>query len=779
MTKVIILILFPFILISDTVTVNVARDDGKSFSTIHIRANNAIQCKKFVNNNFKDEVECSFDNSVEHQIKNIENLYFKINASSNKFSVVSKYKAKLYAMPDNFISTDKVLVEESGSYKHWIVLGYQEELDLFSENQNIDLNFPIEFKKNKTPIVGALDLDEVPLPINKNAKTFARLKTAFKNKNYDLAVGYVDKLMNDDDKTFYNDAKLYKIRILNALILQDDLSVDPEELIINAEEWLKENPSEIDIPEVLYTMSNAYLFRGRMSKAEGVIDLLESEYENNYFTDKAKLNYAQNLLDKKKYIEAKSQFEKIFYNTSHIEIASAAAAKLARINLDNKKVKIAQEFYTKVLNANKKYIDEHIIDSYQFAKDFADLNDTNTSLHVASVFSSEEIDKYLDREELEKNIAYWYENHNRDLAIQLYQKYLEKYQNGTFRDFVQKRLDMLLLDVIDGNSTIKLNYYDELLQKYPDRTIQQKAILKKAELLVADKRYDEILEMKDILKEYGGESFLSQVAEVKTKQALSQTDCSIAMSLVNEYNLSIESFDQQKLFDCMMRTSRYKEANALCDKELKSSLLSDNLPWLYNKTKALNMLEKYQDAIKSAHDVEKISALLNNTQYKDILYEKAKAYYFTRNENGNQFLDTVVNIEKVFLDDIRNLDLFDRVVRFAKERRDDMMTLQYTKKMIDFQEKYQIDTYSPRVDIDYISALKNMGKYQEALDAVLKLLYKNLTDQQKANVLYLAGEISLKLNKTEEAKEFFIKCGKIVEDNAWQKLCSESLFIIE
>ncbi|MMZ67335.1 hypothetical protein D1872_299140 [compost metagenome] len=107
-----------------------------------------------------------------------------------------------------------------------------------------------------------------------------------------------------------------------------------------------------------------------------------------------------------------------------------------------------------------------------------------------------------------------------------------------------------------------------------------------------------------------------------------------------------------------------------------------------------------------------------------------------------------------------------------------MLEVNYAKKVIDLKKRYKVKAYSPKIEILYAHGLQKIGKYKKALSVVLDLLNKPLTDAQKAEVLYLAGELSLALGKQKEAVEFYTKCGEIVKDSAWQKLCAENLEIL-
>jgi tetratricopeptide (TPR) repeat protein len=76
--------------------------------------------------------------------------------------------------------------------------------------------------------------------------------------------------------------------------------------------------------------------------------------------------------------------------------------------------------------------------------------------------------------------------------------------------------------------------------------------------------------------------------------------------------------------------------------------------------------------------------------------------------------------------------------------------------------------------------LRRSSRYKKALSYFADALLDNsLDDRQKAQLLYLAGDISLKLNNKEQAREFFIKCGVDIKSGIWQKLCADSLRLLD
>ena len=116
---------------------------------------------------------------------------------------------------------------------------------------------------------------------------------------------------------------------------------------------------------------------------------------------------------------------------------------------------------------------------------------------------------------------------------------------------------------------------------------------------------------------------------------------------------------------------------------------------------------------------------------------------------------------------------------YAKKTGNNSLIILYAKKMIKLKEDHKVSTYSPKIELDLIEALREEGKFKSALSQDLKLLYKKLNDTQRAHVLYLAGYLSEKLKKINEAKEFYTKCGLIVESSAWVELCSENFMLLD
>jgi tetratricopeptide (TPR) repeat protein len=314
--------------------------------------------------------------------------------------------------------------------------------------------------------------------------------------------------------------------------------------------------------------------------------------------------------------------------------------------------------------------------------------------------------------------------------------------------------------------------------KYPNDSVYKKALLEKARTYVKNKKFRELFEIKDLLEANGGKDILKSAAKKMVENDLKNDRCKSAIYMSQEYNVTIAENNQKKFFECLSRLGKYKQALAISKSYVDHKDLSIKLYWLYQTLQMYSKLGNSIKVLELSEDIEKLSGLLKIDNYNDIAYNKVEAYFDLRS-NDELMLQEVKKVEKLFPNDIKNIDLFSKVVRYAKKNKNDTTIAIYTKKIIDLQERYKLNDYSPLVELDYINALKRLKQYDKALKEDLKLLYVKLTDKQKANVLYVAGELSLKLDKIVEAREFFTKCGEIVDDSAWQGLCAESLKLLQ
>lgn len=781
MKNIIYLILVSFHLYGASLTINEAKDHNISYTIMHIKNDLPFVCEMKMQDDFSNKVICTFSTDLQKNI-NTSNRHFQVQSNKNQLVITPLKKVDIAPVQKDYV-TDNILKSNTNvNQPHWLIIGYEGQTPLLQQQlQEPGLDFDVVFKDYGYPFIGTLDLDGLPIVQNDDAKSMVRIREAYEEGRYENVLQLVDNLLERGNNDYNEEAKLYRIRAEDKIAWQsgDSPKIDTEQMSENCTEWISENPSSKHLPEVLMYLSKIYYKLGRVNKADEYTQILTDTFPNDEHTYLAQIYQADRIFEsRKRRKEALGLYEDVLYNTKDLNVASMAASKLTDKYLTINDINAASEFYNKILEANEPYIIDHADDAYAFAKRFADEKAYDMAIKIVGTLLSHKRDDD-DHDTMRKDIAYWYElSGNKEAAFGLYKQYLDDFPRGKFRDFIQKRLDKLLLDVDETNRTKKMQNIEKILKEYPSDPVYQKALIEKAVMLIEDNDFKTLFEMEQLLKENNGSKFLQYGASKKIIQDLNAGACKEAIYLYNEYNATVPDTLDVQLYDCLMRVAEYKKALTVTEKNLATDDLEKKAAWMYREIKVQSKLDNNKKLILIAQDLEKLSKILKTDRYDDIVYEKAEAYYNLQNYD-DLMLEEVRKIEKNFADNIRNIDLYNKVLRYAKSQNNDLLTAEYAQKIITLQKLHKIDDYSPNVELDRVNALKRLGEYDKALKDDLELLYMELNDTQKANVLYLAGELSLKLGQKSEAREFLLKCGEIVEDNAWQRLCAQSLKLLE
>ncbi len=780
MRNLIYLILFTINCYSASLTLNIAKDDNIDFSILHIKDDKKFLCEIKMREDFKDIVVCTFMQNINPPISRSDRD-FKIDSNKNILNIIPTNKMMLQSLQDDFIVTNIIKSDVKSMHKHWIVVGYKDEMKLFKTNDKNGINFDIVFQNKELPHVGSLDLDAQPITQKNDAVSMSRIRKAYEEKRYSRVLKLADDMSEDKKSTFSKEAKLYKLRALDALAWEngEQEDIDTDELLDVATSWISENPSSIHLSEVLMYIAKTYYKLGYVNKGDEYSNILKEEFYDSRYTKLAQLYKADRIYkNRKRRVEAINIYKDVLYNTKDLMIASAAASKISEKYLDANKIDLAYKFYKKVVDANEKYLLENRTKSYEFAKRFAKEGKFDLAIEIIAILLSDK-DENFQTDEMQKDLAYWYElRGDKETSYWLYREYLNSYKSGRYVEFVKNRIDKILLDIDEQNSSKKMKNINNILSKYPNEPIYKKALIEKAKILINEKKYDQLFAIEGELKKIGAQKYLQYGADKKIVQDLNSDNCKDAIYLREEYNATTPQKLEVKLFECLMRFNKYNEALNLTQKYQNEKDLKIKLDWMYKSAKAHSKLDHNKRVILLGEDIEKLSKVVKTRKYDDIVYLKAEAYYNLQ-EYDEMMLKEVKQAQKLFPFDIRNIDLFMKVVRYAKKRKIDLLIVDYAQKIIELQKRHKIEDYSPNIELDYINALKRLKQYEKALKEDLKLLFVKLTDLQKANVLYIAGELSLKTDKPKEAKEFFMKCGEIVEDSLWQRLCAQSLELLD
>ncbi len=748
-------------------------EQGQSVDIYHLVDTQPISCHEEIAEGFTKRFVCLLSTPVKLDLSIRNDTYFRIYFRENR--VIFEAKAYARLLPTDTDLIDKSLIIPPERYLHWTIVGSKKRPDIFTKRQRKKFNFPLRYQKSDPPFVGALDLNGEPVLHNKGAVLLEQIKKLYKEKKYQQVIKLIDSYRSHASGTFSAEIGIYRLRALSALAKKER---DNYRLLLEyAKEWLEEFPSNRHVPEVYMYIIQSYLGRGRLKRGEKYLNLLKSGFAQDKYTQRSELIYADTIYkSKKRRNEALSIYKKVLFSAKDLVTASMAAMRIARTYLDFKEPEKAKKHIEKVLKGNPSYITEHPKISYTLANRFANQEHYEIALKIVDLIEPGN-DKQL-AEELIKNRGYWLEmSGEREKAIDVYNQYLKKYRNGHYSTFVKKHLDALMIMQNDVNQTQKLKFLDQLMDKYQDDDIIARALEEKVKILYSLHRYKEIVAMQEKLKRYKLSHWVKKSAAALVVESLKSEECETAVTLIEDHNVTVERKYDEKLFTCYLKSGKFEQAKKILDENLETEDLKKKLRWLYLAVKYYKSRDENKKVILAGNDILKLGKELGIHKYDDVLYDIANSYYNLR-EYDDLMLETVKEIEKRFPGDIRNIDIFMKVVRYGQKRKDLLLVINYAKKIIDLQKKHKIDVYSPKIEILYAHELQKIGKYKEALQVVLDLLMHKLTDAQKAEVLYLAGELSLKLGKKDAAIEFYTKCGEIVKDSAWQKLCAENLEIL-
>ena len=226
-----------------------------------------------------------------------------------------------------------------------------------------------------------------------------------------------------------------------------------------------------------------------------------------------------------------------------------------------------------------------------------------------------------------------------------------------------------------------------------------------------------------------------------------------------------------------MDTYRYKEAIALANKNVKKKKLNiqDRLFWLNLEANALLKRSNFKKLLSVSNDLATLSDAYNQKEYKkSALYYQFFALFGLK--QYNKALLIAQTIEKNYKNEFKNIEVFQKIVNYAKMIDNNTLLINYAKKIISIQKIYKSFVLSPQIELALIKSLKSIAKFKEAKDVAKELLQRVQASQTRARVLYELGDISLNLKEKTEAKKYFKECSKI-KKTSWSSLCKESLSI--
>jgi hypothetical protein len=252
-------------------------------------------------------------------------------------------------------------------------------------------------------------------------------------------------------------------------------------------------------------------------------------------------------------------------------------------------------------------------------------------------------------------------------------------------------------------------------------------------------------------------------------EKLNKMDCKGALEIIDVNKLSVPAEYSQKLFECYLDQSRFKEAVNFSYSKAQKGSGQERLIWLSNYEKALLIKEDYKVSLAVASDAIKLAGALNINVYDWLWLDKFKAAY--KLGDIKSMLDSVAVIEKIYANLPQSIEPYRKMIDYGIKQNDDLIIKNYAKKLIDVQNKIGVKTETPWVEFTYAEALFKDGDAKGALAAISPLAKAKLTSEQNARRFYMSAIYQLKLGYKKEALNNLKTCAGFKDGGAWTSLC--------
>ncbi|TKX31930.1 tetratricopeptide repeat protein [Campylobacter aviculae] len=786
MRIIFLVLLNVYTLFSFELTLNTGRENNQTFAVLHVKNDLDFTCQK---NTIEDKMhfECDIagvvDNKLNDQSFSTFDLKFIKNPQKIKMIILPKTDAKMFDSSQNIYIDKELSLSNTHKSKNFTFVFTPELI----QPKNYDgINFNINFPHESLPYIGALDLNSNPVIIPQSAdiNTYLRVKSEYDKGNYaQVAIDTDNAIQRYRNSIFMSEFILYKLRAQNQLYTQDPNVRDRkilDKMILDAKNWTRTFTSDRNFFEVSYIMLRTYIALSQPSNIEYMMSILNNE-PNNYFSQLAKLDYADYLYSLRERGRAIDIYENTYFNTKNLDLAARAAMSLAKDFLLNNRISMALQYINTILKANPEYFGKDVFRSLELAKLF----DQNKQYEIsANIYQNilnniTQIDK--NYEETLKSLALSLSKTQKiDEAKKYLDLYLNKYlDDGKYTDEIKKANDEVSFSLDDSNATLLHKRYLMLMKEYSqkDENIVNKALEKDIELYYKEGNLNAVLAYKKQIEDkklQNASKILENVAIDILNKDLKSDNCINAVNTFiqfKSYEIGQKIENKKQMLNCFIRTSKLEQAIEYADKNYNED------PIFYGLQKASMLYDnkQYKQVLKIAKDIAS-SRILKSDE------ENFKAYYlqflsYLKTNEYNQAMK-ILKILESFPMNFTMVEAYDTLVSYADDHKMQTTILTYAPKAIDYQNLKGINLYSPNIEFIYLDALDKTNQNEKSLEVLVDLLKLKLSDEDRARALYIQSLIYEKMKNTQAEKESLEQCLKLKPSN-WQNLCRDKNQIVK
>jgi tetratricopeptide (TPR) repeat protein len=767
-------------------TVNGGKEEGKPFSTIHLKHSEPFLCEAQRNDfDQTSQVVCAFNKRPSQEFSPLSNNFFSISSETrgkNYFIIIKPY-AKMELFPVTFdLHKDKQLFDAPAkTATHWAVVGFTETMPLLRREpySPTSINFPVTFSHDTMPYVGGLDIKGNPIKISRvrDVSDYIAIKRFYKSKHYEKALELIDVTLESyPDSIFRSELLLYQMRCYHQLD-------NPEGLLEISKSFLRVYSSDENVPEVLAYTANAYSQIGLYTDADYFFDRLFTEHEGTRFANLGKIYKAQQLADAGNSKKALIYYEEALNEAKDVQIAAEAAFKMTEYYIEHGKADLAAQYVSKIIEGHPTYLNEHFLASRELGFAFAGRERFDTAAAIFGVLMTDMNAGHEFYESMLKDRGVWLaRTEAKEEAATVLDRYLKQYQYGEFSEEVKKAKDALFFDLPDQNASQKLATYENLQTEYADDPIAEKALYKKAQLLLESERYREVLDMNASLAllDEGiypdARNLVSDAAKALMQNSLEAKRCMEVINLSETYNIELSENWDEGVYECAYYAGNFAKAKSIAVPYIKSKDVAKRMAWLYRYIRADFATGNYEEVAAAADELITLAQMEKSDAFNEVYRLRFDALQRMGERDG--MINAIADIEKVYGLDFKDIERYTQMVTLAKERNESAMVEVYAAKVIALQERTNSYSQSPYIEFTLAQALMDMQKNQKAYETVASLDERSLTDAQRARAKYLEGSLLQKLGRNDDAKAAYEAGVAADAESAWGRLARDALALM-
>ncbi|PUD63015.1 flagellar protein [Helicobacter pylori] len=772
-----------------SLTLTQGKEGGEDFSVLTLRNNKSFSCS-YVNEkppsgieaslsimHAKRPIECVIDSIPKEGFTPLENAFFNITYSMRQQQFILHIKPKvmrrltLFSFDRDYKKAIPLFVENDPKAKTWQIIGYDQKIPFLSEKDNAQkgLNFPIIIKDAQTPIIQELDVNNKPLLTTKgyDLNAYLEAKKQMDSQAYFDALRTISRAFKNYPQTiFKKDLYLLEIIALGQLGIKKSLLIDI------GTQWIKNYPTDPNIPEALYYVAKALDENNNYKQAVRYYKRILLEYKNSRYAPLAQMHLAIEAAEASDLSSASMLFKEAFSNAKDKESASEIALNWAEAEINYQNFNNAKYLIDKVVQSNPDYLSMHSELALELLKLLKKNQMNESAIEIAQLLLNQD-DDVKAKEQALYDLGALYARIKDFKNAHLYNlRYLQDHAELERASVVRARDEKALFSM-EGNTQEKIAHYDKIIQNFPNSNEAQKALELKAQLLFDNKRYAEVLGMQKNLPK--DSPLIQKTLNILAKTPLEDHRCEEALKYLSQITaFEFNPKEEIQAFDCLYFASLKEKAQIIALNALKTAKTpNEKLIWLYRLGRNYYRLGDFKNSTLASKDALILAQSLNKKEFYDIAFVLFSDYM--QNNEKELALNLYAFLEKHFKDDKRMALVYFKLLENEKDPKSVKI---YATSLLKLQDAYKDYSYTPFGEFALIDAYRVTKDYLKALEALDKLLNRRLSLEDHQKALYLQSSLLDLTNQKAKSKASLEKCVQLKQKdqtNAWQNLCEQGL----